>query len=108
MTVSDTPTNDALTALIGRLEKLAGPDRECDCLIFEMRHRLLTPKHRGMYYGAPTGQYFDASGNILPEVAPRYTESLDAAVTLYRVKPDTISTNPVKVCSEALKARRAS
>ncbi|HEY1034999.1 MAG TPA: hypothetical protein VGE09_08460 [Pseudoxanthomonas sp.] len=32
-----------------------------------------------------------------------YTTSLDAAVTLYKTKPDRISTDPMKVCAEALR-----
>lgn len=32
-----------------------------------------------------------------------YTTSLDAALTLYRTKPDRIPTDPLKACAEALR-----
>ena len=36
-------------------------------------------------------------------VVPHYTTSLDAALTLYNVVPDVISTDPIKACIEGLK-----
>jgi hypothetical protein len=42
----------------------------------------LTPERRGTIDGEPTGEYYDLSGNHLPERAPAYTASLDAAMTL--------------------------
>jgi hypothetical protein len=36
-----------------------------------------------------------------------YTTSLDAAVTLYKKKPDSIPTDPMLVCAAALRARAA-
>lgn len=74
----------SLLDLAARVERLTGPCRETDCLIFESRHRLLTPERRGMIDGEPTGQYFNINGDLLPEVAPAYTASLDAAMTLAR------------------------
>jgi hypothetical protein len=71
-----------LLELADRVEKASGPDRELDCLIFEGQHKLLTPDRRGSIDGEPTGQYFDLNGEQLPECAPRYTASLDAAMTL--------------------------
>lgn len=71
-----------LLSLAARVEQLTGPCRETDCLIFEMGHRLLTPERRGTIDGEATGEYFDLNGDVLPERAPRYTESLDAAMTL--------------------------
>lgn len=71
-----------LGALAERVERLTGPCRETDCLIFESGHRLLTPERRGTIDGEPTGEYFDLDGNALPERAPRYTASLDAAMSL--------------------------
>jgi len=71
-----------LTKLADRCEKANGPERELDCLIFEAQHLLLLPIHRGTIDGKPTGQYFDQDGNQLPERAPFYTTSIDAAVTL--------------------------
>jgi hypothetical protein len=45
-------------------------------------HRLLTPERRGTIDGEPTGEYFDLDGNVLPERAPAYTGSYDAAILL--------------------------
>lgn len=73
-----------LTEIAERVERLTEPCRETDCLIFELGHRLLTPARRGTIDGEPTGEYFDLNGDVLPERAPRYTESLDAAMTLAR------------------------
>jgi hypothetical protein len=72
----------ALTELAERVERLTGPCRETDCLIFEAGHRLLTPERRGTIDGEPTGEYFGINGDQLPERAPFYTASLDAAMTL--------------------------
>ena len=36
---------------------------------------------------------------------PRFTASLDAALSLYPTKPDTMPTNPRKAAAEALKQR---
>lgn len=71
-----------LPSLAARVEQLTGPCRETDCLIFEASHRLLTPERRGTIDGEPTGEYFGLNGDMLPERAPRYTASLDAAMTL--------------------------
>lgn len=71
-----------LLELADQVEKLTGPDRELDCLIFEAQHLLLMPNHRGTIDGEPTGEYFDQSGNQLPERAPFYTRSLDAIRSL--------------------------
>ena len=79
---SSSAVTSSLGDLIARLEKATGPDRELDCLIFELHHKLLTPERRGTYYGEPTGQYFDLDGNPLPERAPFFTSSIDAAMTL--------------------------
>jgi hypothetical protein len=76
---SSSPT---ILDLAARVEGLTGPCRETDCLIFEMGHRLLTPARRGTIDGEPTGQYFGLNGDLLPECAPTYTASLDAAMTL--------------------------
>lgn len=77
-------------AVIERLKALTGPDREVDCLIFEARHCLLTPERRGTYYGKPTGEYFDIDGIRLPERAPLFTESFDAAMQLVPTEHDWI------------------
>ncbi len=37
------------------------------------------------------------------DMIPRYTTSLDAAVTLYKEKPQNIPSDPMKVCAEALR-----
>lgn len=37
------------------------------------------------------------------DLVPLWTTSLDAAVTLYKVKPDRIPSDPKKVCAEALR-----
>lgn len=75
----------ALLELADRCEKAVGPDREIDCLIFEWLNSAYTPAKRGMYYGEPTGVYFEYVGDgEKDEVAHAgiYTASLDAAMTL--------------------------
>ena len=44
----------------------------------------------------------NSAGDMDP---PAYTTSLDAAVTLYLKRPDTISSDPRKVAADALRAR---
>lgn len=79
-----------MTDLAARCEAAAGPDRELDCLIFESRHLLLTSSHRGYIDGEPTGEYYGVDGNQLPERAPFYTASIDAAMTLMPPLEDTL------------------
>jgi hypothetical protein len=77
-----TSRRDELLALAEKVEAAKGADRELDCLIFESCHRLLTPERRGTIDGEPTGEYYGLDGEQLPVRAPRYTGSLDAALTL--------------------------
>lgn len=42
------------------------------------------------------------------ETVPYYTTSIDAAVTLYKVLPSRIPSNPLEVVVEALRAQQAS
>jgi hypothetical protein len=71
-----------LLELAERCEGAAPPDRELDCLIFESRHLLLSRDNRGRIDGEPTGEYYGPNGDQLPERAPFYTASIDAAMTL--------------------------
>ena len=36
-------------------------------------------------------------------MAPHYTASIDAALTLYKKRPEMVSTDPLKACVEALR-----
>lgn len=82
-----------------------GPDRELDAEIV----RTICP-------GATVGHYTaDDDGDIVFHAAPfgisdkstcpTYTASLEAALTLYPNRPDTMPTNPRKAAAEALEQR---
>ncbi len=75
----------SIAALIERLEKLTGPDRECDVAIF----RVLKPEYAGpewQLYGRGLRHVNDSSDVRTPEPPERtpgyYTASIDAALTL--------------------------
>ena len=76
-----------LIALAERCEQAAGPDRELD-------------------FAIAAGVGWPDSPN-LHQHARRYTESLDAAVTLYLVLPEVIPSCPRKASAAALRARAA-
>jgi hypothetical protein len=76
-----------LLALADRCEQAAGPDRELD-------------------FAIAAGVGWPDSPN-LHQNARRYTESLDAAVTLYLVLPRVIPSCPRKASAAALRARAA-
>jgi hypothetical protein len=76
-----------LIALAERCEQAAGPDRELD-------------------FAIAAGVGWPDSPN-LHQHARRYTESLDAAVTLYPVPPEVIPSCPRKASAAALRARAA-
>ena len=74
-----------LLALADRCEQAAGPNRELD-------------------FAIAAGVGWPDSPN-LHQHARRYTESLDAAVTLYLVLPEVIPSCPRKASAAALRAR---
>jgi len=95
-----------LRALIERVEQATGADRELDGAI----EKMLTPDLAARpwrYLGH--GRWNDDSepngANLV--AAPRYTSSLDAAASLYPVRPAMIPACPRKATADALRARLA-
>ena len=76
-----------LTELIAKLEAATKESRELDVAIERVKRHL----------GPNDGVRLD--------FIPVYTSSLDAALTLYNIKPIMISSNPRIICINALKAR---
>ena len=102
-----------LTEIIERLEKADGPDRLLDIAIAD---------HLGLHSSImqwPGDGTISKIGDTwvskpdMPSsprastdrVIPYYTGNLQAALTLFPVCPDRISTDPIKACLDALKAR---
>lgn len=81
-----TTTREQLLSLAARCEAASGPDRAIDRAIGEAVH-------------AGTGWV----GDIVGLGYLRYSASLDAALSLYKVRPDRIPTDPLKACAEALR-----
>ena len=86
-------TRPTLTEIIARLEKLTGPDRECDCLI----EAVLKPDHYaqlGEIFTGPDISGRQKSWNVRGPhghyFPPRYTASLDAALMLARTKTELL------------------
>jgi hypothetical protein len=78
-------TNPTTLALADRCEQAAGPNRDLD-------------------FAIAAGVGWPDSPN-LHQHARRYTESLDAAVTLYLTPPEVIPSCPRKASAAALRAR---
>lgn len=79
------------TALIARLEKAAGPDRELDGDIW----RAIDP--------VADQCWPHWSAEQRENMTPRFSASLDAALTLYRQPPQRIPADPRQACIEGLK-----
>jgi hypothetical protein len=101
-----------LLALADRCEQAAGPDRELDVAI-AFACGIVTHRQGDCFY--TKNRYcpvmvleydYDDTEYRLPEL-PSYTASLDAAVTLYPVLPEVISSCPRKASAAALRARAA-
>ena len=97
-----------LLALAERCEQAAEPDRELDvaiafaCGIVTSREGDCFYGHK--YYSVMVLNYdYDDTEYRAPEL-PSYTASLDAAVTLYPVLPEVISSCPRKASAAALRA----
>lgn len=96
-----------LLALAERCEQAAGPDRELDFGIalaagyrFEMREYEKRKRWRD-----PKG--VRCSALTTDGTPPRFTADLNAAVTLYPVRPEVIPSCPRKASAAALRARAA-
>ena len=79
-----------------------GPDRELDAEILEALGWTLNKHWLSGSWWVRGKQAFPAHSGKFP---PPYTASLDAALSLYPVKPDTMPTNPRKAAAEALEQR---
>ena len=100
------------------VEKATGPERGLDGLIardvlgwipyFGLEGDALVdwPMMGGHWHqpGDLCGHWHDVSKAKYPD-PPEYTASIDAAITLYLVKPDRIPSDPLKVILEALDQR---
>lgn len=96
--------------LIERLEKAGGPDRELDGAIWWAAKRAQAVR---FFWNAspglpgPTPDALPDSGlgrHAVVHASPRYTASLDAALTLYQTRPEWMPTNPRIACIDALRA----
>jgi hypothetical protein len=100
-----------LLALAERCEQAAGPDRELDAEIavalFGGEIIWKTANWTMDFYPARRVQNSDYIGGYQNAAIPVYTESLDAAVTLYPVLPEVIPSCPRKASAAALRARAA-
>ena len=94
-----------LLALAERCEKAKVGNRELDGLIeVEMRRQRayavgLSDTTRASWQSDKTGDVFDAGTRYR---APRYSASLDAAMTLYIKVPERLPSNPRLATAEAL------
>lgn len=91
-------TPEALLELADRVEReepsrIIDGEVACAAGWLQVYHR---PKYRKLMGISP-----DRPRGL--SVIPSYTTSLDAAVTLYKRKPEVISSDPRKVCAEALR-----
>lgn len=77
--------------LIERLEKATGACRELDAAIAQVVSAEHGPREK-VYYESRTVEYFD-------EVAPRYTASIDAALTLV---PEGWTYVSLEICARGL------
>ena len=88
--------SDELRALADRVER-EEPSRELDAAV------LGACGHQAVNRGQRMGWEYRQNGFGIWRSMPSPTTSLDAAVTLYKQKPETISIDPRKVCAEALR-----
>ncbi len=79
-----------------------GPDRELDAEILEAFGWNLEKNWLWGRWWVRGKQAFPAHSGKFP---PPYTASLESALSLYPVKPDTMPTNPRKAAAEALEQR---
>ena len=86
--------------LIRRLEAATGPDRSLDA---DIVMTAVYPATRDMPRSEYGGWIHPTLGLIAP--ASEYTDSIDAALTLYLRTPDHVPSDPRKSCVEALKQR---
>ena len=88
---------------------LAGdePDRELEEAIYQALGNCNHKRYECYRVQGDSGQTCLDCGKDLygATYAPRFTASLDAALSLYPVKPDTMPTNPRKAAAEALEQR---
>lgn len=86
-----------------RVAGATGPDRALDCAIHKV---LVGLKQYEDFYTRADGSiclryYADPTGPSYYSL-PRYTAAVDAALALYRKKPDRIPSDPLKVLADAL------
>jgi hypothetical protein len=96
-----TPSHDKsraeeLRALASRIEGLAGPDRGIDVLIALAKG--WQGKPRGSWFTPPSLEVVHHRSEM-----PRYTASLNAAMSLYSAPPAMISSCPRKATADALR-----
>lgn len=75
--------DQALVALAERVEKLTGPDREVDCLVVDIVGGPPEGYQRACVHDVTQPYWWSATDSKAPYwVAPRYSASLDAAMSL--------------------------
>lgn len=80
------------TELLAALEGATGPSRELDAEIAASEG-----------WTRFSDYWLSPSGRQRQYHPPAYTASLDAALTLYKEKPECVPFNPIKACIEGLK-----
>jgi hypothetical protein len=89
--------------LIEALKKATGPSMTLDREIWENtgeKEREITRR-----FALPGETRAVMSADFFRPLPPRYTASIDAAVSLYATKPTMIPSGPIPNCIAALKAR---
>lgn len=94
-----------LLELADRVEKLAGPDREVDGLIYIALYIPAERAGRIDHINGCVGWSPKDAPYVSAIDVPRYTASLDAAMTLYVSAPDRIPACPRAACVEGLRQR---
>lgn len=89
---------DTLAALVARVEKATGPDESLDAAIGRAMGLPIESWHNGRWY--------EEDNNAVSHPLPRYTASLDAALTVYPGRPPfVIHSEPRLALRDALRAR---
>jgi hypothetical protein len=89
---------DVLLELAARCEAATGADRDLDLAIYAALGAV-APVGDDQYWLSP-----DKATRHYESLIPHYTSSIDAALTLFKVLPGKVPTNPRAVCAEALRA----
>ena len=88
-----------MKSLIAKLEQAEQGSRELDVAIWHLVETRFQRSDQEGWSVVPRG-----NRTVKDDVfAPSYTTSLDCALTLFKEKPETISTDALKACVEAFR-----